>query len=198
MLLRNHEREHAMPPQRDPNMGAMALWDPGGRPPGDDIVESKEPVEPMDIAAGTDAPQEIVAPGIVAHKKNPGCAEVESVCQHHHPEEPTTHLYPSIIVPSHRQGVHLLFILRPIERATALSWEIKAESLQQRARLGSVTPASRYRHTRPLRVPAPCKLVHSHNRSSTFNARPHPLNTTLARPVFVWRQFAAVRRLSAK
>jgi len=81
---------------------------------GKHIIESKGPVETMDIAGGIDAPQQNVAAGFVAHKKNLGCGEVKSVCQHH-PKEPAMHLYS--IIPSHHRQVYLLFISRPIKRA---------------------------------------------------------------------------------
>jgi len=64
------------PPQRDPSVGALAIWDPGGRPLRERTLEPKGPVEAMNIAPGIDAPQQNVAPGIVAHKKTPGCAEL--------------------------------------------------------------------------------------------------------------------------
>ena len=81
---------------------------------GKHIVKSKGPVETMDIAGGIDTPQQNVAAGFVVHKKNSGCGEVKSVCQHH-PKEPATHLYS--IIPSHHRQVYPLFISRPIERA---------------------------------------------------------------------------------
>jgi len=56
--------KHNVPPRRDPNEGALTTWDPGGRMPKGQILKSKRPVEAMDIA-----------PGIVAHKKNTGCAK---------------------------------------------------------------------------------------------------------------------------
>ena len=68
------------------------------RKAGEHIANLKRPFEAVDIAAG-----------IITHKKNPGCAEVESVCQQHS-EEPAMHLYPYSIIPS-CQEVHLLFIL---------------------------------------------------------------------------------------
>jgi len=41
VLPRNHKCNHDALPQRNPNEGALALWGPGGRLPGDDIIESK-------------------------------------------------------------------------------------------------------------------------------------------------------------
>ena len=40
----------------DPNEGALATWDPGGRPPGERTFQSKRPVEAnKNDAAGIDA-----------------------------------------------------------------------------------------------------------------------------------------------
>ena len=62
-------------------MGALAIWDPGGRPPRERTLNLKRPVEAMNIAAG-----------IIAHKKNTGCAK-SSQSMHHH-EQSTMHLVP--------------------------------------------------------------------------------------------------------
>jgi len=123
-------------------------WDPGGNLTGDDTIKSKGPVEAMDIALGIDTPQQKVAPSFVTHKKNPGCAEVESVCQYH-PEEPTTHLDPSIIDLSHRRGVHPLFILGPTKRGTALSWVMQSRDITTRTRQCSYLVAITCSHTCP-------------------------------------------------
>ena len=69
MLLQGSPKEGKSkcdaPLQRDPNKGALATWDPGGKPPIEDLLKLKGPVEAKDIA-----------PGIVAHKKIPGYAEL--------------------------------------------------------------------------------------------------------------------------
>jgi len=65
MLPQNHQCKHDATLQGNPSVSALSIWDPGGRLPSDDIVESKGPVEAMDIVLG-----------IVAHKKTPGCAEL--------------------------------------------------------------------------------------------------------------------------
>jgi len=113
---------------------------------GKHIVESKGPVEAMDIAGGIDAPQQNVAAGFVAHKKNSGCAEVKSVCQHH-PKEPATHLYPYSIIPSRHRRVYLLFISRPIERARRRPQKMQSQKrcqckASQDGHLVTVTPDS--------------------------------------------------------
>jgi hypothetical protein len=104
------ERERGTTPQGNPNEGALVAWDPGEKPAGEDTVDSKGPVEAMGIAAGIDAPQRNVTPGIVTHKKIPGCTEVVSVFQHH-PKEPTTYLYPFFLrpIPPIRKTPCLLF-----------------------------------------------------------------------------------------
>jgi len=39
------QSEHEVPPRRDPNEGALATWDPGGKYPRKQIFEAKGPVE---------------------------------------------------------------------------------------------------------------------------------------------------------
>ena len=121
-------------------------WDPGGGPARKGIAKSKGPVK----AKKTDAA------GIVAHKKNPGCEEVKSVCQRH-PEEPTTHLCHFSIVPSCRLEVHSLFRFEA-HRGAAPSEDVEAERPYKVA----VTPASHHRHTHP----APCVHEHWQNKAT--------------------------------
>jgi len=39
------QSERGAPPRRDPEMGALGIWDPGGKPPREGIIEAKGPVE---------------------------------------------------------------------------------------------------------------------------------------------------------
>jgi len=151
----------------------------------------------MNIAAGIDAPHQNVALGIIAHKKNPGCAGVESVCQHH-PEEPTTHLLPLFPSPYATTAEPIRFRFEAHREGAASSWKMSRQRLQQgiasfatRPFGGRHTCVTR-RHTRPRAMHA---LVHW-QRSST---RGHNRSIqSLRAPVFIWRHFAAVPRLSAK
>jgi len=171
-----------------------ALWDPGGRPPGDDIVELKGPVEAMDITPGIDAPQQNVAPGNRRPQENPGCAEVESsqsastiprskprTCTHppsFHPaiREPT-HFY----LEAHREGHGVV----PGDAEQRPSRDTTTRTRQTRPFGGRHTCVTRRhtcvtrRHTRPRAMHA---LVHWQRK---LNARPQPLNIILARPQFL-------------
>jgi len=95
--------EHGVPPQRDLDEGALATWDPGGKPARKDTIESKGPVEAMDAA-----------PGIVTHKKS--CTKPSQSGSTVTRGQPCT-LTHALSIPSCHQGVHLLFVSRPIERA---------------------------------------------------------------------------------
>ena len=159
--------------ERHPNKGALALWDLGGRPPRERTLDSKRPIEAIDTA-----------PGIVAHKKNPGCAEVESVKQHH-PEQSTTHLGPISHHSIHCPGLlssrsPSVFVSRSIERAQRRSGRYRGNNVATWHRnAAAVTPAS---HA-VTRIPAPCTHWCTGRRNSTRGHK--PLNTTLARPQFL-------------
>ena len=147
----------------------VALWDPGGRPSREQILNSKRPVEAKDIA-----------PGIVTHKKNPGCTKPSQSGSTVMRGQPCTFTYvPSI--PSCHQGVHLLFISRPIKRAWHHPGQCRAETLQQGQGNTAIWWLSHLCHT-----PSHVSPHHTHSGAlaEKFNAWPQPLNTILVHPHF--------------
>ena len=144
MLPQNHGRKHDTLPRRNPNEGALALWDPGGRLPGDEIIESKR--------AGKASKSK--RNGVARQNEKPGRLKNQSDSSTFH-DKSTTHLLPSITVPSCRRKVHQLFVLRPIERALRRPGRCQgnnANKALQRRRLVAVTPESRA----VTPIPAPC------------------------------------------
>jgi len=87
--------------------GRLATWDPGGRPPGEEISSPKGLLRQTTRRGGHRRPQ--------TNRETWPCKS--QVSQTAPATETTTHLYPSTIVPSHHRGVHPISILRPIERA---------------------------------------------------------------------------------
>jgi len=108
----------------------VPLWDPGGRPPRKQTLEPKGPVEAMNITAGINAPHQNIALGIVAHRKNPGCAGVESVCQTTLKSQPHT-CYPFFHHPMPPPPSQFIFVLRPIERALCRSGRCQGRELAE-------------------------------------------------------------------
>jgi len=115
------EREHGTMPQGTPNEGIcepgwpsqdpsheVALstwegpgpWDPGRGPTEKHIIDSEGLLRPW-TSPQASTPTAKTTMGIVAHKKIPDCAEVESVCQYRS-EEPAMYLYPYSITLSSR------------------------------------------------------------------------------------------------
>ena len=123
-------------PQGNPKEGALVAWDPGGKLAGEDTAESKGPAEAKkDTTAGIDA-----------HKKNPCCAKSsQSGCTIRNRDDHAP-LQPSIIVPSCRRGVHLLFVSRTIERAPRCPGRCQGRDCTTS---WWPSPASHCRHLRP-------------------------------------------------
>ena len=174
-------------------MGALAIWDPGGRPPRERTLEPKGPIEAMNIALGIDAPQQNVALGIIAHKKTPGCAESNQSASTIPKSQPCTS-HPSSWAPIVKEPIHFPFEAH--QEGMVSSWAMQSRDIAtrtlQRGRLVAVTPMSHRHHMRPRAMHT---LVHwqrssmrSHNRSIQ----------SLRAPVFIWRHFAAVPRMSVK
>ena len=157
--------ERGAPPQRDPDEGALATWDPGGKPAKKDTIESKGPVEAMDVA-----------PGIVAHKKS--CTKPSQSGSTVTRGQPRT-WYPSSIIPSHHQGVHAPFVFEAHREGTASSWKMQRQrhcKASQCGHLVAVTPES---HA-ITPIPTPCTHWCTGRRNSTCSHK--PLNTILVCP----------------
>jgi len=179
MPPQNHQREHDATPQGNPSVGALSIWDPGGRLPGDDIVESKGPVEAMDIA-----------PGIVAHKKTPGCAESNQSASTIPKSQPHTFIPFSIRRPgllSSRSPFVFIFRFEAHREGAASSWRCRGRDSNSNAAVWWPSHPHHVRvtrrHTRPRAMHA---LVHWQRNPS---ARPQPLNIILARPRFYLEAF---------
>ena len=164
-----------------PSTWEGVLWDPGGRLPKGQILNSN--CRGQGHCTGHRRPQE-----------KPWLHKAESVRQHHH-EGSTTHLGPCTFHPIPPSRSPLAFRFKAHREGMASSWAMQsrdtATRTRQRGRLVAVTLAS---HAVTC-VPAPCTLVHWQRSSTCGHNRSIQ---SLRAPVFIWRHFAAVPRLSAK
>jgi len=179
------ERERGTMPQGTPNEGickpgwppqepaheavpttseGQGPWDPGGRPPRERTLDSKRPVEAMDIV-----------PGIVAHNKTTWRASTPARKQKT-PGRPknqseggtfrnkqlrTWGPYPYPLI--HRPGLlssrsSFVFISRPIERALRRPGSVEAETPTATRPFGGRHIRVTFESHAVTRVPAPCTL----------------------------------------
>ena len=127
------ERECGTTPQGNPNEGdcepswplrelshkampstweGAAPWDPGGRLPRERTLNSKGPVEAMDIAPGIDAPQHNDTAGIDAHKKtqkNLAARRVSQRRHYQHQKQSRTCTHPPSSHPTVEGSIRFLF-----------------------------------------------------------------------------------------
>ena len=122
---------HDAPPRRDLSVGALPLWDPGGRPPREQTLNSKRPVEAMNIAAGINAPQQKRCSGHHRPQENPWL--YRSGVSLSVPLQGANHAPLSLF---HHSKLLLsrsppTFVSRPIQRAWHCPGRCRAETAQQ-------------------------------------------------------------------
>jgi len=112
-------------PRGNPNEGALLIWDPGGRPPGEGIIGEKGPVETNKSDCGQRHPptKTNTARIVACNKKPPSHAEVGSEGgttsnRQGHAPLPIHHRH----VPSSRSQCVFVFGLRPMLRARRRPW----------------------------------------------------------------------------
>jgi len=152
------EREPGWPPQEPSNEDVLSIWeraapwDPGEGPAGERILESRGPVEAMDITVGIDAHNKNSAAGIDARKRanNTWLHQTQSEGGTITSSQPRTYS-PSIIVPIHRPGLlssrsRTDFVSRPIQRAQRRPGRCRGRDVATRHRNTAVWRPSHTRH----------------------------------------------------
>ena len=131
------------------------------------ILKSKRPVEAMDVVLG-----------IVAHKKNTSCAKSSQLGSTVIRGQPCT-LAHAFTIPSCHQGVHPLFILRPIERALRHPGRCRGRDSTMGHCNTAIWWPSHPRHTQSR---ASLCLPHTGPLGQKLHAWPQLQNTTLVCP----------------
>jgi len=174
-----------------------APWDPGGRLPREQTLDSKGPIEAMDIAPGIDAPQHNDTAGIDAHKKTQKNLAAQRVSQrrhYQHQKQSCTCTHPPSSHPTIEGSIRFSF-RGPLRGRCVVLEDVETQTETRHCNVAVWWP-SHLRHMQSHMSPRHARSGALAERNSTCG---HNRSIqSLHAPVFIWRHFAAVPRLSAK